>query len=158
MTTTSLLQTCPVPGERVALEAGFRADPGRWLPAPVEPAGLDRWVVRLDAGRFSRPVLATVGPAWDLGEMTWRMLGWEPVAEDGEPAALERMLPGFAGEIGLRRVASPTLVVQGGYEPPLGAMGRRLDAAVLHRLADRTLRGLVVAVAKRLSEPNLVVR
>ncbi len=158
MTTTTVFQTCPVPGEADLVAEAFRGDPGQWLPQPAEDAGLERWLLRLDVGRFSRPVLASVGPPWQLGEMTWRVLSWEPLGEDGESLPLDRVLPVFHGEIGLREVDSPTLVMQGAYDPPLGRMGRQLDSALLHRLADRTVRELVVAVAKRLSEENLVTR
>ncbi len=158
MTTTTVFQTCPVPGEPDVVAEAFRGSPGQWLPQPAEDAGLERWLLRLDVGRFSRPVLASIGPPWQLGEMTWRVLSWEPLGEDGEPLPLDRVLPVFHGEIGLREVDSPTLVMQGAYDPPLGRMGRQLDTALLHRLADRTVRELVVAVAKRLSEENVVTR
>lgn len=156
MTSTRVFQTCPVPGPPDELAKTFRRDPAWWLPPPAHPDGPERWQLRLDAGRYSRPALMTVGPAWELGEMIWRLLSWEPLPEEDEALPLERVLPAFAGEIGLRVAGPPTLVVEGAYEPPMGRMGATLDHALLHRLADRTVRELVVAVAKRLQATDLV--
>ncbi len=88
--------------------------------------------------------------------MLWRVLSWDPLGEDEETLPVERMLPAFAGEVGLRVVGAPTLVVEGSYQPPLGHMGAALDQALLHRIADRTVREFVVAVAKRLQATDLV--
>lgn len=156
MNSKRVFQTCPVPGSPHDLAAVFRRDPTWWLPPPAQADGPDQWRLRLDAGRFSRPVLLTVGPAWELGEMLWRVLSWEGLPEDDEALPLERMLPAFSGEIGLRVVGAPTLVIEGGYEPPMGRMGATLDQAILHKVADRTVRELVVAVAKRLQATDLV--
>ena len=88
--------------------------------------------------------------------MLWRVLSWDPLGEDEETLPVERMLPAFAGEVGLRVVGAPTLVVEGSYHPPLGRMGAALDQALLHRVADRTAREFVIAVAKRLQTTDLV--
>ena len=156
MSSTRVFQTCPVPGAPEDLGKAFRRDPTWWLPLPAQPEGPGQWNVRLDAGHYSRPALMAVGPPWDQGELTLRTLTWDPVAEDGERLAVERVLPAFSGEIGLRVVGPLTLVVEGSYEPPLGRVGATLDQTLLHKVADRTVRELVIAVAKRLQASTLV--
>src|SRR5690349_1645751 len=42
------------------------------------------------------------------------------------------------------------LSMAGSYRPPLGALGRALDQAILHRVAAATIRGFVAQVAARI--------
>jgi carbon monoxide dehydrogenase subunit G len=42
------------------------------------------------------------------------------------------------------------LTVSGMYEPPLGKLGAQLDQAVMHNVAEGTVRELAEAIAKKL--------
>jgi hypothetical protein len=42
------------------------------------------------------------------------------------------------------------LSMAGSYRPPLGSLGQALDGAILHRVADATIRGFVAQVAARI--------
>jgi hypothetical protein len=44
------------------------------------------------------------------------------------------------------------LTVSGMYEPPLGRVGRQLDAAVMHKVAEATVQELAESIAKRLDD------
>ncbi len=48
------------------------------------------------------------------------------------------------------------LAFRGSYEPPLGAVGRFMDRALLHRVAELTVKNLVdrlaAAIVERVSE------
>lgn len=144
--TRHIFQTCPTAGDPAAVRRAFLDDPGSWLPHPARPLGNASWEVLLEAGPVSRRVAMSVGPPWDLGEMTWRILSWQP----DEETAFDRLLPAFSGEIGFRAEPPGTLVVEGHYAPPGGAVGAAADAFALGRVADTTVHGLVVAVARRL--------
>ena len=63
--------------------------------------------------------------------------------------------PTFDGELELTRLSdgSAELWLMGRYEPPLGALGRVLDRALLHALATDSLRQVVDAIASRLDHP-----
>lgn len=45
------------------------------------------------------------------------------------------------------------LALAGVYRPPLGRLGASLDRAVLHRVADATIRALLRAVADAVTSP-----
>ena len=40
----------------------------------------------------------------------------------------------------------------GSYQPPLGALGREIDEAIMHNVAGATIKDFVESVAARLSE------
>jgi len=42
------------------------------------------------------------------------------------------------------------LSMAGSYRPPLGSLGKALDQAILHRVADATIRGFVAQLAARI--------
>ncbi|MFQ5948495.1 MAG: hypothetical protein ACE5KX_06525 [Acidimicrobiia bacterium] len=46
------------------------------------------------------------------------------------------------------------LELRGSYEPPLGAVGRVLDRAVLHRIAEASVKGFLDRIADTLEEEN----
>ncbi len=46
------------------------------------------------------------------------------------------------------------LTLEGAYRPPLGRLGAGLDRAVLHHVAEATLRVLVLQVADALASPG----
>ena len=43
------------------------------------------------------------------------------------------------------------LTVCGMYEPPFGSLGKHLDDALMHRIAEATVRELADSIAKRLT-------
>lgn len=63
--------------------------------------------------------------------------------------------PSFDGELELTRVSdgSAELWLIGRYQPPLGAIGRMLDRAILHTLANDSMRQVLGAMASRLEHP-----
>ncbi|QBI19144.1 hypothetical protein ER308_06045 [Egibacter rhizosphaerae] len=147
-----VFQTCPVLGDTTQVQHAFTSDPGTWLPAPADAVDHDTWTIRLTAGPATQSVHATVGAPFDLGEVTWRTIRWQPP----EDATLHRFLPAFTGEIGLRAADTGTLVVQGHYAPPGGTVGSAIDTLALHRVADATIHTLVASVAERLQVPTSV--
>jgi len=64
--------------------------------------------------------------------------------------------PSFGGELELTRLSdgSAELWLTGRYEPPLGAIGRTLDRAMLHALATDSLRQVLDVMASRLDHPG----
>lgn len=75
-------------------------------------------------------------------------LRWRPTWPAGA-------FPSFDGELELARLAdgSAELWLLGRYEPPLGAVGRVLDRAVLHVVANDAMRQVLESMASRLEHP-----
>jgi hypothetical protein len=66
-------------------------------------------------------------------------LRWEATGASG------RLFPALDANLGLTPSGEDSCVLSivGRYEPPLGALGKRLDHAVLAHVADATLRSLL---------------
>jgi hypothetical protein len=63
------------------------------------------------------------------------------------------LFPALDADIALTRAGehSTRLSLAGSYRPPLGALGASLDQALLHRVADATVRSLLARVADALT-------
>jgi hypothetical protein len=144
-----LHEELPVSGAEATRVAGrFTQDPGDWLPGPARPCGVEQWVVRLTAGPTARSVTCSIGSVWRDGDEYWRRVSWRPSEERGDLLPVERFLPTFDGELGLRlRAGVVALVLEGRYSPPAGALGAALDAAALNRVAMATAQHFLGAVA-----------
>lgn len=96
-------------------------------------------------GGFSleRTAIATLVPSHSLGAMLPRYaVTWAP--ENAGP------YPRFAGSLSVASSEdydSFDLVLEGSYEPPLGAVGAVFDAVVGHRIAESTARNLLATIA-----------
>ena len=138
-----------LPVEPAAAEA-VAADPQWWLPAPAAAAA-GGWVVSLHAGPATHPVLCRVGAPHRAIDGLWRAISWAPSDARGTTRALDRLLPQFAGDLGLLSAPAPTLVLTGSYDPPGALLGSVADRAGLERVAQATARHFVADVAKGLT-------
>jgi hypothetical protein len=148
----------PVVGDPVALAAAFDGDPARWLPG-ARRDGPDRFILALRAGSLTRTVRAAVGAPWRAGATRWRALSWDPISEDGEHTAMDRLLPSLDGELGLHAQSGgrTTLVLDARYRPPGGALGGAMDAVAMHRLARTTVERFLEEVTARLAGEALLL-
>lgn len=149
----------PLAGDPDALLAAFTGDPQRWLPG-ARREGLEQYHFAVSGGAVTRTVSASIGAPWHNrpsgnrrdGQTCWRSMCWEPVGDDGEPTTVDRFLPSLDGELGLH-VAGPdrlTLVLDGRYEPPGGAVGAAADALALGRIARTTVQQVLAEIVARL--------
>ena len=74
-------------------------------------------------------------------------LSWEPVAH-------RSLFPILSGDLELAPIGGGLcrLTLAASYEPPLGEVGEALDRAVLHRVAQSTIRSFLQRLAKTLGE------
>jgi hypothetical protein len=126
------------------VSAALAAGPRKWLPrfdgtshAEVGPqiAGLAlRKKVAIEVGD---PV--TVGDSTEV-PITWRA------------TFIKRLFPVMTGKVELAPVDPHVtrLTVCGMYQPPLGRLGREVDEALMHRVAEATVKELAESIAKRL--------
>lgn len=113
----------------------------------------------LRAGSLTRTVSVRLGQPWRAGATRWRTLSWDPTAEVGEGAPLERLLPSLDGELGLHLESGGrvTLVLDARYRPPGGRLGVAMDAMALRRVALTTVERFLEDIAARLAAEALLI-
>ena len=131
--------------ERVLLRA-----PDGWLPEAAGDAERRRERLLADVGfgrrvRFHRPVEVEVRPALRLSGRTVLPIAWHS-------ADREWLFPTLEADLELAPLSDRTtqIALTGRYSPPLGSVGRAVDRAVLHRVAEATVRDFVDRVAARI--------
>ncbi len=115
-----------VPGRTIRTSLTARFGSGA---AAVQDVTIELGMLRGDEGSMSAP------------------LRWTPVGN-------ARLLPEFVGELSVTDsgVARRQLTISGGYEAPLGLVGRLGDAVLGRRVGRRTLTALVEVLARRVDE------
>jgi len=110
-------------GVRLMTEVGFGLPPLRL----TRPVGV----------RFGEPIRY---PSKTLLPMTWK------------PMSLEALTPELDADVEVAGLGPwrTQLSISARYTPPLGPLGRSLDRALLHRVAEATLRDFLDRVAARL--------
>jgi hypothetical protein len=140
-----------LPASFEAVEACLLDDPQSWVPGLLEDAE-DRGErlladvgFELDTRRVDKQVEVQFGtpyaiPSKTLLPMTWRATGpdvlFPQLDADLEVAAL-----------GMDRTQ---LSISARYRPPLGVAGRALDRALLHRVAEATIKDFLDRVGERI--------
>jgi hypothetical protein len=120
-------------------------------------AGPREWFARLDAlGRSAvgpqvagivlrKKVAVEVGLPVTRGDWTEIPIKWRATF-------IEKLFPVMVGKVELAPIDARTtkLTVCGMYEPPLGPLGRQLDNAFMHTVAEATVNDLALSIAERL--------
>jgi hypothetical protein len=120
-------------------------------------SGPRRWFPRLDGRNVS-----TVGPriagvplrkrvAVEVGEPVTAGM-WTEVPLTWKATFPKPLFPEMVGKVELAPVDPKVtrLTVSGMYEPPLGRVGKQLDEALMHNVAQATVKELAESIAKRL--------
>jgi hypothetical protein len=114
--------------------------PSKWFPRSVglHVAGVP--VRKKVTVEFGDPVKTTT---WAVVPVTWKA------------TFPEKLFPIMHGKVDVSPVTNDEtkLTVSGMYEPPLGRLGEELNEAVMHRVAQGTVRELAESIAKRLEKP-----
>lgn len=129
----------PIEGCSATLARG----PRRWFPR----LGIKTYAVgpRIAGLPIRKRVTVESGEPVTIGDWTGMPLTWKA-------SFPERLFPVMEGKVELAPVDGLTtrLTVSGMYEPPLGRVGRQLDEAVMHRVAEATVKELAESIAERL--------
>jgi hypothetical protein len=113
-------------------------------------ANLDR--LHLKVGPENWPVLLAktvevqFGPVRSHGDVTLLAFSWQATGSGS-------LFPTLDADLELSPVGEnrTELTLMGRYQPPGGALGRRVDELLLHRLADATVRAFLSSLAARLA-------
>jgi hypothetical protein len=102
-----------------------------------------------DHHSLSKVVRVRLGTATELGRTTMLPMSWEATGARG-------LFPVMEGDLELAPLGDgrAQLAMSARYRPPLGAAGRLADRAVLHRVAEATVKDFVDRVADRLVEAS----
>lgn len=141
----------PLPKE-VAAHA-LTAHPERWVPALASVSDLKGERLLADVGfpvdghyRVGKRVAIELGEPVATGQRTWIPLTWRATGAQG-------LFPALEGELEVAALG-PKLTQLGlsaRYRPPFGVLGASLDRALLHRVAEATIRDFVERVADTLN-------
>lgn len=112
-------------GQRLLAEVGFDVDATRRVDKEVEIEIGDPYVI----------------PSKTMLPITWRA------------TAAERVFPQLDADIEIAALGSERtqLSISARYRPPLGAVGRALDKALLHRVAEATVKDFLDRVGERIT-------
>lgn len=130
------------------VEEALLRSPQVWLPGLAEGANGHGTRLMADLGlgspkrRLTKRVEVEVGEAKRLGPATHLPLSWRAT---GTPA----LFPTLDAHIEVAPLGEwrTQLSLSGTYRPPLGAVGRAADRALLHRVAESTVKDLVDRMA-----------
>jgi hypothetical protein len=140
-----------------AVEAALLDHPDAWVPGllrEAEDRG-ERLLVEVgfggDVGRIDKEVEIHLGPAYRIPSKTLLPMTWQ--ATGAGP-----LFPQLDADIEVAALGpSRTLLsISARYRPPMGALGRVLDRAMLHRVAEATIKDFLDRVGERiqLHEPT----
>jgi hypothetical protein len=120
-------------------------------------SGPRTWFPRLMADNASAVGLRVAGVSVlkrvtvDLGEPVSEG-SWTNVPISWKATFPERLFPVLVGKVELAPVDTKVtrLTVSGMYEPPLGRLGALIDDAIMHSVAEATVREVTESIAKQL--------
>ena len=77
---------------------------------------------------------------------------WAEIPISWKATSIQRLFPVMNGklEVAPSSKDETRLTVSGMYEPPLGRLGEQLDEALMHRVAEGTVRELAEQIASKL--------
>jgi hypothetical protein len=140
-----------LPLQRERVEQVLIGAPGSWLPALATEANLhgDRLLAEVGFGddvRIARQVVINLGAPIHLPSKTVVPLRWTATGAPGLFPALDADLE--IAPLGHDRCQ---LSLSARYVPPLGALGRAIDRALLFRVAEATIKNFLDQVCGGIS-------
>jgi len=113
-------------------------DPAKWLPRSVGVHVGGVPVRKRVTIQFGEPVKTST---WAVIPISW------------QPTFGRKLLPEMNGKVELAPVSTSEtrLTVSGMYQPPLGKVGEQLDEALMHNVAEGTVKELAESIADKLN-------
>jgi hypothetical protein len=139
----------PMPFE--AVETALLDEPDGWIPGLARDAGDRGEELLVEVGfgaagrRVQREVEITIGKPMRYASKTVLPITWKPTAGDHLPS-MEADL-----EVAPLGGSRTQFAISARYDPPLGAFGRTVDRALLHRVAEATVKDFLDRGALKLT-------
>ena len=134
------------------IETRLMASPASWLPTIAEDANAHGQRLLTEVGfgegaRVTKRVLLEVGRPVRLPSKLVLPLHWRAEGTG-------KLFPVLDADLEVARLTPATtqLSVSARYVPPLGALGSRIDRALLHRIAEATMKDFLDQIATRMLE------
>lgn len=137
-----------IPAPIAEVEAELLGSPGRWLTGPALDAEARGNQLLAEVGfgparaRASKQVEVQFGTPLRFPSKTILPMSWKPAGLASLFPALDADIE--LGELGPERTQ---LSISARYTPPLGSLGRVLDRALLHRVAEATVKDFLDGAA-----------
>ena len=133
-------------------------NPARWLP-PILAAAEERGNrLLVDVGfRFGQELRVDKQVEIDISD-PFRMPGKTMLPISWSARGGERLFPSLEGDLELAAIGEhrTQLSLSARYEPPLGVLGRAIDRALLHRVAEATVKDFIDRVVEAMDTPTIV--
>ncbi|HEY6471130.1 MAG TPA: hypothetical protein VI434_15360 [Candidatus Dormibacteraeota bacterium] len=128
------------------------ADHGGWLAPLASAAAGTGEALRLRVGpsealpMLGKTVSVRVGRPISRGEITVVPLTWQATTAPG-------LFPVLSADLEVARLGDDLtqLTLQGRYDPPLGALGQRIDRLLMHRVAEASVRSFLSRLVESLA-------
>jgi hypothetical protein len=126
-------------------------DPASWMPGMAGEAGARGEELLVEVGfgpeglRVHREVVVTVGEPVVYPSKTSVPIRWHSASAEGLFPALDADVE--VGPMGPKRAQ---LAISARYQPPLGVVGNAIDRALLHRVAEGTVKDFLDRAAERI--------
>jgi hypothetical protein len=119
-------------------------DPRKWFPR-LQSLGRTAVGPRVAGLGLLKKVAVKVGKPVTAGNWTEVPIRWQATS-------IKLLFPVMVGKVELAPVDGRVtrLTVSGMYQPPLGRLGEQLDDAIMHKVAEATVKELAESIAKRL--------
>ena len=140
----------PIPAEVV--ERALLDAPQTWLPGLADEANVHREALLAQVGfgagvRVSKKVVFELGEPIRVPTKTILPVRWRA-------AGPEHLFPALEADVEVAPITGTTaqLSMSARYTPPMGSLGRAVDRALLHRVAEATLKDFLDRVATTLED------
>ncbi|HYM97826.1 MAG TPA: hypothetical protein VET26_11020 [Candidatus Sulfotelmatobacter sp.] len=120
--------------------------PKKWFPS-LGGKNVSKVGVRVAGVPVRKRVAVEIGEPVKTSTWTVIPLTWKATFP-------EKLFPEMTGKIELAPSDKEVtrLTVSGMYQPPLGSLGRQIDEAVMHNVAEATVKELAESIASRLEK------
>lgn len=127
-----------------AVGSAFAKGPRKWFPN-LDGHGLAAVGPRPAAHGFQSKVTVEIGESLTGGSWTEVPITWRATY-------IKRLFPVMTGKVDFAPADDRVtrLKVCGMYQPPLARLGKHFDDALMHRVAEATVKELAESIAKRL--------
>ncbi len=140
----------PIPSARVCEH--ILAGDGAWLAPLAGAAAGEGEALRLRVGplealpMLGKSVTVSVGLPISRSDVIVVPLEWQATTAPG-------LFPVLSADLEIASLGEhmTQLTLHGRYDPPLGAVGRRMDRLLMHRIAEATVRGFLSRLADGLA-------